>query len=238
MTVAIAFTGGTYGTYMDWCLSTLTSTQDIVSPFTASGSSHNHQGKQVLNIEGWNAYIRSGQQAAFVRLHPKVTKNQSLSRNLDQLCQQANRVIHMYPSKDTMLLCMNNAFSKTTDNWWKKNFSREIDPEKIYQNWSIAPGTDIDDIPRWVKREFLSFYMMPMWYDQIEWHHPTTWSNPNCIVVNVDELLYNFEFTINKVKEFCNLEFKKNIADLLPYHKENLQKQKYERFIEIIRMYE
>jgi hypothetical protein len=100
-------------------------------------------------------------------------------------------------------------------------------PELIYKNWGVDPGATIDDVPQWIKREFLSFYLMPNWLSQIEWDQLLTWSNPKCLVITVDDLLHNIESTISKIKEFCNLKFERPVSDLLPYHQINLQKQKY-----------
>ena len=225
MTIAIAYAGGTYGTYLHWCIDTLSADKKIKSPFMATGSSHNFKsGPHLKNMEGWNKFKNTHN---CVRLHPKSSKLESLSQNLDQLCNESDFVIHMYPTEHTQLLCLNNVFSKVWDDWWQHQFHFEIDQNKIFDNWPVPPGTDINNVSRWIKREFLSFYMMPMWYDQIEWHHPSSWSNPKCIVVTVEEMLYDFESTLRKIEKFCNLKFEQLVDDIVPYHSENLQNQTY-----------
>ena len=168
MTVAIVFAGGTYGTYLEWCLTTLTSESPICLPFDSIGSSHNFSGNHLSDINGWDDYYCSSNQLDFVRLHPKTQKEDSLTRNLEKICSQTSNVLHLYPTETTTLLCINNAFSKVWSNWWEKNFGTYIDPDLIYKNWPVTPGTNINNIPAWIKREFLSFYLMPCWYDQIE----------------------------------------------------------------------
>lgn len=47
--IPIAYQGGTYGTYLEWCLTSLTSTDQLVSPFTDVGNSHKFRG-HFLNL--------------------------------------------------------------------------------------------------------------------------------------------------------------------------------------------
>lgn len=226
MTIAKAFAGGTYGTYLEWCLSTLTSTSAIQSPFTRSGTSHIFKGNHLFDMDGWNRFVAAREQVKFVRLHPKVAA-ESLTANLTQLCKQAEFVIHLYPTDDTMLLCINNSFTKVWDNWWGVQFKTSIDSSKIYQNWPVPPDTPIDSVPHWIKREFLSFYLVPAWNDMIEWDHTASWKHPRCLVVTVKDLLFDFENTLQNLVTRLGLDLKKEIKDILPYHKQNLERQKY-----------
>lgn len=227
MTVAIAFSGGTYGTYLEWCLDTLTTEKEISPPFNTNGNSHNYPGTHLLNMAGWNEFVQGSNQPNFARLHPKTSKNESLTKNLEQLCRESEFVIHLYPSENTKLLCINNLFTKVWEDWWTQEFESTSDTGMIYQNWPIEPGTPLKDVPVWIKREFLSFYMVPSWNDMVEWYHPSVWSHPKCLTVTVEELLYNFEFTLDKITTVLNLDTKKEIQQLLPYHKQNLQLQKF-----------
>ena len=45
--------------------------------------------------------------------------------------------------------------------------SPNIDVSKIYENWPVPSGTPAAKIPRWIQREFLSFYLMPAWFDML-----------------------------------------------------------------------
>lgn len=227
MTVAIAFAGGTYGTYLEWCLDALTSNKDLVSPFTSQGNSHKYLGTHLLNMTGWQRFLQTNSKAKFVRLHPKITEQESLDLNLEQLCNQAQHVIHLYPSEDTTILSLNNFFSKIWDDWWQQQFKSSIDVEKIYLNWPVAPGTAVADICPWIKREFLSFYLMPAWRAMLEWHHPTAWSHPKCLVVTVGDLLHDFENTLARIQTTVGLTFQRSVADIVPYHQENLKLQKF-----------
>lgn len=226
-TIVIAYPGGTYGTYLEWALTTLTTDIPIQSPLTTEGArqgnSHNFKGHQLMDLDGWNNYVASNNSYPFARLHPKSKKEHSLSENLTAILKDAHRIIYIYPDRDSLLLSMNNNYSKTAKNWFEHN----INPTTLlYDNWPIEPGTPLDQVPNWVKREFLSYYFVLQWQDAIEWNHLEEWNHPNCLNITIRQLLYNFENTILKIKEFCNLDFKKNVTELAHIHLKMLTMQK------------
>lgn len=227
MTTLIAFNGGTYGTYLEWCLTTLSSTEKIVPPFTSIGNSHAFKGNHIVNIDRWKAFKIENRLDQFARLHPKHHQHESLDDNMNYLCDTADSVVYLYPDKDSILFQLNNFTYKIWQDWWAHSFDSEIHVDKIYKNWPVSRDTEISNIPTWIKREFLSLYLMPAWFDQVEWYHPDRWSHPKCCVVKVNQLLHDFENTINRVKIHCNLQFKKDVGELLPYHQQNLKLQKY-----------
>lgn len=226
MTTVIAYNGGAYGTYLEWCLTTLSSTSKIISPFTNIGNSHKFKG-HLLTISGWENFKLANTAAKFARVHPKTLQDESLSNNMNYLCDTADSVIYLYPDQESILLSLNNFTYKIWKDWWKHSFSSDIDVNKIYNNWPVSKDTTISDIPIWIKREFLSFYLMPAWVAQVEWNHLDTWQNPKCCVVTVTQLLHDFDNTIHRIQEHCKLQFKKEIADLAPVHQQNLGLQKY-----------
>jgi len=227
MTIAIAFNGGTYGTYLEWCLTTLSSTSQVIPPFTSVGNSHMFRGNHLLNIDGWKKFINSSNDAQFVRFHPKTMPHESLSSNMNYVCNSADSVIYIYPDQDSILLSLNNFTYKIWKDWWQHSFDTEINVNKIYNNWPVSKDVSLDNIPKWIKREFLSLYLIPAWFAQVEWYHPSSWHHPKCCVITVKQLLYEFEYSIMRIKSHCNLEFEKSIDDLLTLHQENLRLQKY-----------
>lgn len=227
MITAIAYHAGSYGTYLEWCLTTLISVENIVPPFTDIGNSHRFRGNFLNNINRWDAVGLRNDIDQFVRLHPKTKQHESLSDNMNYLCDTADSVVYLYPDKESVLFLLNNSVYKVTPEWWEYNFGSVIDINKIYKNWPVEEGTKINDMPEWVRREFMSLYLVPAWFDRHEWYHIDRWSHPKCCVVTVNQLLHNFENTINRIKTHCNLQFKKNVAELMPYHEQNLKLQKY-----------
>ena len=227
-TVPIAYHGGTYGTYLEWCLTCLTrADQQLSSPFTESGSSHKFKARP--EVDDVFKFLNVNQSEKFIRFHPKTQQQHSISDRLDQTCAIVQHMIYIYPDRDSVLLIINNYFTKIWNNWWSDEFliTSATDAKKLYQNWPVVPGTAIQDIPVWIQREFLSLYFMPAWYDQVEWYHPDRWYNPKCCTITVRDLLNNFEETLLKIKVFCDLEYVRPIQDLLPFHEQNLKNQKY-----------
>lgn len=224
MTVGIAYPPGAYGTYLEWCLTTLTSQEEIVSPFTTNGSSHKFIGNAVSN---WQQFVNLKQSVNFARFSPKTTKEESLLENLTSVCEHADALIHLYPDKNSILLCINNWYSKIYSDWWEYYVANNrIDLDEICKKWPVDQNTKIKDVPRWIKREFLSFYLMPTWMDMVEWHHIDTWHHKKCYVVTMDQLLYNFEKTLSQLEKFCGLDYVRPISDLVGYHQQNLKNQK------------
>ena len=226
-TIPIAFSVGSYGTYLEWVLTTLSVDQHMDPPFADTGSSHLFLGNHVENNAGWLRYLQGDQQHRFVRFHPKKKKNQSLSANLNQVLDSVDRMIYLYPDADSTLLVINNWLSKVRKDWWAHDIVSAQGLEKIHVNWPSCAGQSADDIPAWVRREFLSFYLMPAWQDQIEWYHPDAWHDSRCMIITVSELLYNFESCLSKLQQFANLSFKKNISEILPYHEIMLELQQH-----------
>jgi hypothetical protein len=146
---------------------------------------------------------------------------------MNYLCDTADSVVYLYPTNESILLTLNNFTYKIWKDWLSHAFSVAIDVNKIYDNWPVSQDTPISDVPRWIKREFLSFYLMPNWISQVDWNHLESWSHPNCCVVTVDQLLYDFENTLYRIKTHCNLQFEKDVAELVPFHQQNLKLQKY-----------
>ena len=216
-----------YGTYLEWCLTTLTTNSPISCPFDDRGTSHKFNGNFLKTVDSIHNHDNSGSSLTIMRLHPKQEKDVQLSATLTNLCNTFQSVLHLYPDRDSVLLCLNNYISKPNPDWWGKQFADgHIDPNLLYHYWPInKDSVSIHEIPTWVKREFLSFYLMPAWFDMLEWYHPDTWSHPNAHVVTVNSLLFDFENTLYKIQKHCGLEFVRPISDLVPYHQINLTHQ-------------
>jgi hypothetical protein len=226
-TIPIMFAGGAYGTYLEWVLTTLTSDNVIEPPFENTGSSHQFAGNHLYGIYDteWNDFVKDDQSILFARLHPKCSEEESLSDNLQRALEVVEKIIHLYTDKNSMLLVINNNYSKIWTNWIARRLLDPIFAKNLYDNWPIMTDTPADDIPIWIKREILSFNLVPSWQDEVEWYHPDTWSHERCQLVLVGDLLYNFEHTINVIQKFFKLEFKKSIREMIPYHETMLKLQ-------------
>lgn len=224
---AIVYNGGAYGTYLHWVLTTLTQDIPIESPFTERGNSHLFKGVMCDCMDLYRSRLQDHNKYDIVRLHPKTLKTESLSESLDFICNTAGRVLYLYPDPESVLLVINNYTSKIWHDWWTNQLSNQIPKEKIYNNWPISKDTPIEDIPVWIKREFLSFYLMPAWYDQVEWFHPAHYHNDNCHIIFVKDLLYNFEHTIQQAANFLDVVITKPVSALNDLHRANLSLQQH-----------
>ena len=225
--IAVIYNGGAYGTYLEWVLTTLTTDTPIIPPFTNLGNSHKFLGNLATNIgsDRWNTLLNSKTPKSFIRVHPKTLKDENLSDNLTFIINSVELGIYLYPSRNTFLLNVNNYYSKIWDDWWTDRLSDSVFYNNLYDNFPIDKDTPMSKIPIWIKRELLSFNLMPSWFDQVEWYHPDTWSHPRCQLVSLNDLLYNFKNTILKIKDFCNLDFKKSIDVMIPHHNTMLSLQ-------------
>ena len=226
-TIPVVYSGGTYGTYLEWVLTMLTTDCNIISPFNPNGNSHKFVGQHLGSMVGWTDYVSSATPVCFVRLHPKVYKEESISKNLNIMLSTVNRMIVIYPDKNSILLTVNNIYTKIWKDWWSVRLTDPEFSENLYSSWKITPGTPHDQIPIWIKREILSFNLMPSWYDMVEWYLPDNWHDPNCLILTVTELLHQFESTLQRIQNFCNLQFVKNIKQFKSYHIQLLQTQQH-----------
>jgi hypothetical protein len=226
-TVAIVYPGGAYGTYLEWCLTTLVNNDDIDEPFTKNGNSHAFEGNQLINMAGWRNYAAGREQHKFVRVHPKRFPEECISNSVCEIAKDAAHLIYLYPGPQDVLLTVNNHFYKIYNNWFDHLFSQDLGLDKIYLNWPIESGTPVDQIPAWIKREFLSFYLMPAWFDQVEWARPLEHNCQNLLEITVHDLLFDFVDTLLKIEKVCNFKYQRSPLYLLPSHAKNLKLQKY-----------
>ena len=232
--VPILFVGGTYGTYLEWCLTSLCRAEEVKSPFTAKGSSHRFIGNHLQDMQGWETFnqhrrklLRSSTHPTFVRFHPKTYFHESLNKNLNNVFSSVKHALYLSPDSGLVLAAINNLMFKAYKNWWDHIFTVQLSPSLLYNNWPIDPDTPISAIPIWIQREFLSFHLMPFWLKQTGWTPEHQWQHPKCLQISMSDILYNFEDTILSIGKFCNLDFVQPIEKLLPYHRQNVTSQKY-----------
>ena len=231
MTVPIIYNVGAYGTYLQWCLAGICSSDDLTSPFGKNGNSHHSRGYHLNGMQNWRKYLQQDQHSQFVKLHAKTKKNESLSDQLNEILQSVDKIIICYPDSESVLLNINNWVYKIWDDWWLHVWSNSlelcVDIKTLYNNWPIAPGTLIENIDQWIRREFLSLYLIPAWRSQVEWYFPDQWQSPRCRYVFIKNLLHDFENTITDLVDFLQLDIRQPISNLLPYHEQNIKLQKY-----------
>jgi hypothetical protein len=222
MLIAIAYSGGCYGTYLNWVLDTLSHRQDIVSPFTSTGSSHQFSRQISLTVKQL-LDTNSG----LVRVHPKDHSTDSLSQQMNKICEHADSVIYLYPDSDSELLVINNYTSKIWTDWWHTHVTKTELAHTLRQSWPVELDADIDQVAVWIKREFMSYYLFGSWRSQVEWYHPDRWQHDKCLTVSVWDLLYNFTDTVANIVAFTKMSTQRPVTDLVDYHQTMLSKQQF-----------
>lgn len=226
----ILYNGGAYGTYLEWVLTTLTEVStEISSPLTSTGSSHLFEGNYLgsPNSPKWIRSVEETNFFQFARAHPKVHQEDSIRDKINVSLESFDRIIFCYPDQKSILLNINNAFSKIYKDWLKNRLKDPVFAENLYANWIIDPVALPKDIPTWIIREMLSYNLIPSWKSEVEWFFPNTYSHPKCKFVFISDLLYNFKKVMLEIQEFCQLDFKTDINELLPHHDQMLSLQKY-----------
>lgn len=228
MTTPIVYHPGTYGTYLEWCLTVLSGQQQLDQlPFTDIGASHKFIGNDVMDFDGWCQLLRTDVLPQFARFHPKTSQDQQLTRTLEHVIAQTGKIIYLYPSADSRLLSINNYYSKVWGDWWQNRLIHNVSQDVIYNNWPVSRSVPIDQIPIWIRREFLSYHFFDAWHDMVEWGHLNSWQDSRCLVIFVDQLLFDFESTLDSIQNFCNLHYQCPAADLIPAHQKNLRLQQH-----------
>jgi hypothetical protein len=229
-TIPIIFNGGAYGTYLEYCLDTFTcqGSQTFQGlPFnTTTGNSHRYTGNHLLGMDGWQNYITTDAVCKFVRLHPKKYRHESVKDNVLEILSVVDRAILLYPTESTTILNLNNYYFKIWRSWINHQFGNEIPIDILYHNWPISAGTPIDQIPPWIVREFLSLYLVPAWYSQVDWNLLENFTNEKLLIITIPELLFNdINQTMIQICNFCNLDFTNNTEKLSSIHQTMLSCQ-------------
>ena len=225
-TIPILFSGGSYGTYLEYLLNTWTdqgsNLDQSTLPFTDQGSAHGYVGQHLINLQGWQQYLSQSKFYKFVRLHPKTLKSENINNNIAEIADSVKHLILITVDPNSELTVLNNYYSKVWTNWIQTQFADFIDPDAIYQHWPVELGTNINEIPKWILREFFSYYLMPAWQDQtrVDQHNLPN----NVINVTVNNLLQNFQPTFDQILSQCELVCNTNLDHI---HNAMLQGQKF-----------
>lgn len=204
----IIYNPGSYGTYLNFVLSNL-GNESPTEPFDKStGSSHKFKSPAI--VSGYENYeLEIHDSSDFLNFHPKTLPHHSQKHEIDKLLTFVNKAIMIYPTNKSMLLALNNYYTKIQRNWLiPDDFGdvRAVDMDKIHKQWGVDTNVKVIDVEKWILREYLSMDMMPMWLDMHEWGFTETYSPNNLITITIDELLYEFDSTIDKITKFINID--------------------------------
>ena len=204
--ICIAFNGGSYGTFIEWCLhyfSNSNFSQEL--PFTDSGNSHKFIGNHLLNIKNVTEFVNNSNsdKNAIVRFHPKTHEQDSILNNLTFVKENFKKVIIIHPTEESLVWNIHNKFEKIWSQGWL--WYNETDIVKNLTKWEI---NNLDSMAVWQKREFLSFYIYKQHLMETELLSMEKFKSklPDALFISIDTLRDNFKNTIIKIFDYCDMQ--------------------------------
>ena len=201
----IIYSGGSYGTFVQWCLYYFSGMTGDELPFNHNGNSHKFNGRLIRAIDEWRAYLTDSKKDCVVRLHPKTKKEESLIENLNEIVSSVDKAILVYCAYDSLLLNLNNKFEKVWAEGWLNHYE-----DQIKDNLSGWGKQDLRSMHLWELREFLSFYIFPQHLAETELDNLLHFSDPKVFKLDIRRLFDDFELTVKQLLNFCNLPLKRN----------------------------
>ena len=200
----ILFNGGSYGTFVEWCLNYFSNLMfDESLPFTEIGNSHRFVGNQLININGCLRYVDSQYNYSFVRAHPVTQQDDDIIINLQYINNNFNKIIFLSSTVDTMAWNINNKFEKIYPHGWLKEFESAFSDN--LQQWNC---NGLNQMADWEEREFLSINIYEQHLSEIKFdkHQYIKDTFSKFQFVTIDLLRDNFKDTVLSLLEYCNLE--------------------------------
>ena len=207
--VCILFSGGSYGTFLEWCLNYFTDINFSTElPFTSNGNSHKFVGHHIDDINGCKKYVESNLDYPFVRFHPKQSKDDRLFDSLQYSSNNFNNVIYLHCTDQSIVWNINNKLEKTWDGGWIE-YNRSVFSNNL-KNWGLDKS--LDNIPTWELREFLSFFLYEQHVSETELNNTELFKSnfPNALIISIDTLRDSFEEVITDIINRLNLPIVRN----------------------------
>lgn len=210
----ILYNGGSYGTFVEWCLNYFhdLSFEDTL-PFSSTGSAHNFHGVILSDYqpEGYDfytiqQYVESSNNDLFVRAHPVHNSDDDILKKLHYVTNNFNKVIFIAPTINSMAWNINNKLTKVDGEFIGqpgKNYWNSLNERLQTQNIG-----DVTKMEVWEKREFLSFDLYPQHLAECRFSQHTQIQKefPNIYFMHIDDLRDNFKQTIISILKYCNLD--------------------------------
>lgn len=208
-TVPILFSGGSYGTFIEWCLNYFSGQVNSL-PFNLNGNSHQFVGNHLGDIGGWRKYVRSTDNFPFVRFHIKNNCNDSVITNTLEVLSTVDIAILLYHTDTSVLLSLNNKFEKIYSHGWLAH------NEMLFaENLAKFEVSSLKDTKPWQLREFLSLFLYKQHQDETNAVEVEKFTHPKLIKIDIRDLFNNFETTIKSLLTKLHLPLIRNDFDFV-----------------------
>lgn len=200
--IFVLYPPGCYGSYVAKCLyyyTELNLNNTKIFNFDSTGSSHD---------------IRNN-----VDLRSKIKTTHEI-----KIC--TNSTVSILPARDQYLDYFNNQFSKQASSNLVSYILEIFPDQNILDNlkmWRLN-NTSINDAPRWVLREFFSYWLIDCMNSG---YQVRNFVDPEYVSMTVNDIFDNFYSTYQHVVEQLGLTITTEFESIMQNHKIFLQKQQF-----------
>lgn len=206
--IKILYPHGCYGTYFSRCLfnyTTLSSHQLGNFDFDEHGSSHVFRNNLSANENIWHGHLDSFE------------------------LNSQDVVITILPESDHFLDYYDNYFSKQEQgaiiNYLTKQISQEEIKYKLKQYWNYTSDIADDKIPKWILREWLSFWISQSWNDG--YNSKNYQSIASKLNFGTQSIIKNLIDVLHNACQAINQSLRASQTLILENHTKFLQHQKF-----------
>lgn len=228
----IAFQAGGYGHYIKWLIYTLMVEGPIVSPFEDSTSHSKGYIDKNLLAQGYvlprHVHVDDltlNNNVKLSTIHPVTDLDMDFFEENNKISKAVDKVIIPYFDASNYLLGIHNFMFKLARD--DIDMYAYINKEELAIGWNVDPTIHFTQLPQWIQREHLSINFFTSYNNMCGWFAPTKFQKNNCKYLFISDLFYNFLDTIENLRNFLEVKWIRDPADLLPYHKTNVANQEY-----------
>jgi hypothetical protein len=133
--VCVVYSGGLYGTFIEWCLNYFTDKNFPPQlPFTVNGSSHLYPGNLLRDMSQARQYINFRLDKPIVRVHlvTGAQSTESTITDLKHLYDNFHQLIFLYTEENTSIWGLNNKC------------------DKIYKGFLVQDSVELKKVDAWI----------------------------------------------------------------------------------------